>query len=80
MARRSPTNARFQSVFPEHLHLEDVLLQVSEETPKDFLAPRLESPANVLEEMNMADLDDAAREDILRCHSDCIILIAGNTP
>lgn len=78
MSWRSPTNSGFQSIFAEKLYGKDVLLEISEEWLVPFFTSDLQCPANVLEKMHMADLDDATREDVLSCHADRIVLVAGH--
>ena len=76
---RAPANSGFQSFPSEDGNAEDMLLEISEEIPVGFLAAYPERPANVLEEMDMADLGDDAREDVLCSHTNRIVLVAGNT-
>ena len=78
MTRRAPSNACFQPIPPQILDLEDVLLEVSEETPIGFLASDFECSSDVLQKVHMADLDNHSGEHVLRCHADRIVLIAGN--
>ena len=76
---RTPPDAGFQAILSQVFHLEDVLLKISEETPKGFLAPDFQGSADVLEEVYVADLDDTAWEDILCRHAYGIVLVTGDT-
>ena len=78
MTWRAPADACFQSILAEVLHSKDVLLHICEEYAVGFFTAGLERSANVLQEMNMADLHDAAGEHVLRSHTDGIIFIAGD--
>ncbi len=80
VAGGSPADSSFQSFLSEKRNSEDVLLEVSEETPIGFLAAHLQGSADVLEEVHMADLHDATGEDVLRGHADGLVLVAGDTP
>ena len=53
-------------------------LDVSEETSVSFLASGLERPPDILQEMHVADLDDAARKDILCRHPNGLVLVASD--
>ena len=55
-----------------------MLLDVVEKWAVQFLASRLERSADVLEEVDVADLHDAPWEDVLCGHADGIVLIAGH--
>lgn len=74
----SPADVAFQILLPKDRNIEDVLLKVCEETPVGFLAPDLERPPDVLEEMHMTQLDDDAREDVSGCHPDGFVIVTGD--
>ena len=78
MTRRAPADPGFQPFSAEEGNTEDVLFEVSEETPVGFLAADLEGSANVLQEVHMADLHDATGEDVLRRLACRFILITGH--
>lgn len=80
VTRRAPANAGLESISSEVFDLEDVFFEVSEETTIGFLAAYPERSPDVLKEVHVADLDNAAGEDILRRHADGIVLVASNTP
>ena len=73
----SPADVALEVLLPEERKGEDVLLEVREETPVGFLAPDLEGSADVLEEMDVTELDDDVREDVSGCHSDGLVIVAG---
>lgn len=80
MPGRSPPNAGLKTILAEEGNVEDVFLHFRKKCSVGFFASGLECATDVLEEVHVADLGDAAWEDVLRSHADGIILIAGNAP
>ena len=78
MAGRTPADACLQTFLAQDGDVEDVFLDICKESSVRFLAPRLERPPDVLEEMDVADLGDTAGKDVQGCHADGIVLIAGD--
>ncbi len=76
----SPPDARLQTILAEEGNIEDVFLHFRKKRSVGFFAADPECPADILQEMHMADLDDASGKDILRRHADGLVLIAGDAP
>lgn len=80
MTRRAPTNSRFHTILSKVFDLEDMLFDVGEETSVGFLAPDFQCSSDVLQEMNMADLNNHSGEHIPCPHGNGVILVTGHAP
>lgn len=76
VTRRSPADVPFQIFLAEVWKVEDLLFEIRKEASVRFLAADFQSPADVLEEMDVAELDDAARVDLTSCETDGFVVIA----
>ena len=78
MFRRTPPDAGFESVFPEHGNIENMFLDIVEEAYVVLVRAYPECFSDVLQEVYMADLYDDIREDVLCCLRNCRVVIASH--
>jgi len=76
VARSAPADMAFQIRLAEVRKIEDLFLEIREEVPVGLLASHFERSSDVLEEMDMAELDDCVGVDLFRCHADGFVVVA----
>lgn len=79
VTRRSPADVTLQIRLPEVGKIEDLLFEVREEVPVGCFASDFECPADVLEEMHVAELNDATGVDRSRRHADGFVVVTDKT-
>ena len=76
MTRSTPANVTLKVCLTEEWKIEDLLFEIVHESPVGLFAADFERSPDVLEEMHMAELDDAAWVHIFGCHADGFVVIA----
>lgn len=72
----SPANVTLEIRLPEEGKIEDLLFEIVHESPVGLFSADFECPSDILEEMHMAELDDATWVHISGCNADGFVVIA----
>lgn len=76
MTRSTPANVTLKVGLAEKWKIEDLLFKIFHKRPVGLFAANFKSSSDVLEEMHMAELDDASWVHISSRHADRFVVVA----